>query len=582
MSTSPASAGTLRVLTSRASGPRAVFARLAGGSRRASPRVVRDARTSSRRVVRAAADAGADRPTASARLAAGLPSAPPSTSYTVDAPPPSGRAARVRARRRASDDRLVGPHGGSRVTPRDASLAVAAETVALAGGVDVLIARALHLARDDQTLEVALHLATDAALVAARDAREAAAALEACVVAHADHPGRDREDVVEDALRLDDALDRAALDDPLALESCEATEAETLEAAFQRASLTHAAAMDARDVAASALSGRLVEDRWAAAVAAVAATDWRRDKKKPRVRAKDRGCHQPKARQGWNKRAMRVARVRLCAGCERALPSDELIRVARLSAEEGADEEGAEEEGAEEGADEGAEPSSEGTNPSARKKKTRYRRGSRNGWAVVVDASSLGVGGARLATLVAPGGACDALTRAHPAAAAAAAALAADAAREREEHLDHEPRAGSNLVDDASESKREESSRRRSSKTPTRLQGRAAYVCRRGFCARRAMKTKGLGRGLKAFPGGDDPRAFADALARLCDAAEAMDGVDSSRWVLARERGTPSRWEAHPTVLDGDEGIEVASERAKKDAVWREEKRKDEEDDGGG
>ena len=365
--------------------------------------MVRDARTSSRRVVRAAADAGADRPTASARLAAGLPSAPPSTSYTVDAPPPSGRAARVRARRRARDDRLVGPHGGSRVTPRDASLAVAAETVALAGGVDVLIARALHLARDDQTLEVALHLATDAALVAARDAREAAAALEACVVAHADHPGRDREDVVEDALRLDDALDRAALDDPLALESCEATEAELLEAAFQRASLTHAAAMDARDVAASALSGRLVEDRWAAAVAAVAATDWRRDKKKPRVRAKDRRCHQPKARQGWNKRAMRVARVRLCAGCERALPSEELIRVARLSAEEGAEEEGAEEEGAEEGADEGAEPSSEGTNPSAGKKKTRHRRGSRNGWAVVVDASSLGVGGARLATLVAPG-----------------------------------------------------------------------------------------------------------------------------------------------------------------------------------
>ena len=64
-------------------------------------------------------------------------------------------------------------------------------------------------------------------------------------------------------------------------------------------------------------------------------------------------------------------------------------------------------------------------------------------------------------------------------------------------------------------------------------------------------------------------------------AAEAMDGVDSSRWRLARENGTPSRWEAHPTVLDGDEGIEVASERAKKDAVWREEKRKDEEDDGG-
>ena len=320
MSTSPASAGTLRVLTSRASGPRAVFARLAGGSRRASPSSGPSARTSSRRVVRAAADAGADRPTASARLAAGIPSAPPSTSYTVDAPPPSGRAARVRARRRARDDRLVGPHGGSRVTPRDASLAVAAETVALAGGVDVLIARALHLARDDQTLEVALHLATDAALVAARDAREAAAALEACVVAHAD-PRRDGEDVkkVEDALGLDDALDRAALDDPLALESCEATEAETLEAAFQRASLTHAAAMDARDAAprrSPAASSRTdgpppsppSPPRTGAGIRKTA-----RQGERPEVSP-------AQGEVGWNKRAMRVARVRLCAGCERALP----------------------------------------------------------------------------------------------------------------------------------------------------------------------------------------------------------------------------------------------------------------------
>ena len=338
MSTSPASAGTLRVLTSRASGPRAVFARLAGGSRRASPRVVLDARTSSRRVVRAAADAGADRPTASARLAAGLPSAPPSTSYTVDAPPPSGRAARVRARRRARDDRLVGPHGGSRVTPRDASLAVAAETVALAGGVDVLIARALHLARDDQTLEVALHLATDAALVAARDAREAAAALEACVVAHAD-PRRDGEDVVEDALRLDDALDRAALDDPLALESCEATEAETLEAAFQRASLTHAAAMDARDVAprrSPAASSRTDGPPPSPPSPPRTGAGIRKNRASGR---KTGGVTSPRrGRDGTN--APCASRACDCApGCERALPSEELIRVARLSAEEGAEEE---------------------------------------------------------------------------------------------------------------------------------------------------------------------------------------------------------------------------------------------------
>ena len=81
----------------------------------------------------------------------------------------------------------------------------------------------------------------------------------------------------------------------------------------------------------SKLSGRLIHDEWSASVAAFAAKDWRRDRKKPRVRPKDRRCNQPKARQGWNKRAMRETGVRVCVGCERMLPTTELIRVARMA-----------------------------------------------------------------------------------------------------------------------------------------------------------------------------------------------------------------------------------------------------------
>ena len=49
------------------------------------------------------------------------------------------------------------------------------------------------------------------------------------------------------------------------------------------------------------------------------------------MRPKDRRCNQPKARQGWNKRAMRETGVRVCVGCERMLPTTELIRVARMA-----------------------------------------------------------------------------------------------------------------------------------------------------------------------------------------------------------------------------------------------------------
>jgi hypothetical protein len=78
-----------------------------------------------------------------------------------------------------------------------------------------------------------------------------------------------------------------------------------------------------------------VEDEWLATIAAYASIDWYHDRKKPRVRPKDRKCNQPKARQGWNKKAMCEVRVRMCVGCDRMLPAHALIRIARLRKDAG-------------------------------------------------------------------------------------------------------------------------------------------------------------------------------------------------------------------------------------------------------
>ena len=90
-----------------------------------------------------------------------------------------------------------------------------------------------------------------------------------------------------------------------------------------------AATATTEDIA-SSLRARLVEDEWRARVAAHAATDWMPCKAKPRRRPNDRECYAPKARQGWNRVAMREERVRTCVGCDRMLPTREMIRVARL------------------------------------------------------------------------------------------------------------------------------------------------------------------------------------------------------------------------------------------------------------
>ena len=56
----------------------------------------------------------------------------------------------------------------------------------------------------------------------------------------------------------------------------------------------------------------------------------RRDKAKPKVRARDRACNQPKARQGLRKSDARDIHARSCVACERLAAQDEFFRIIRV------------------------------------------------------------------------------------------------------------------------------------------------------------------------------------------------------------------------------------------------------------
>jgi predicted RNA-binding protein YlxR (DUF448 family) len=312
------------------------------------------------------------------------------------------------------------------------------------------------------------------------------------------------------------------------------------------------------------LSRRLIEDEWLALIASVAATDFRRDRKKPRVRARDRRCNQPKARQGWTKKAMRAARVRVCAGCDRMLPSAELIRVVRVARANTEFEEGDVERG-------NLADAAKDKQKQTTKKKKKKKSASNAAHVVALDVSSFlpGAGAEALAASVALGGPFAAATRDCPDAARAAVALASRGASFLETETETETHtAGDGASLAAERAERELGSPRE--KRFSRLAGRAAYVCRRGHCARSVAKAKAFKRHLKVSPGGadaSDARRFYEDLIGVCELAETLDGVDSSRWAFTREPGTPSRWEAHPVAVDRDTGEEVASERAKRLAV---------------
>lgn len=483
------------------------------------------------------------RPTRGIRVGGGLTAA-----ASRDAAPPSRtRRERRDAHRDARHAKLAGPDGGSRVSRAAATLGLSRETVRLAGGVHRVVERAVELAsgRDETGLEVALGLATDATRVATENARNAARVLEersACVAEEAG--GSSRGGTCEDAPEGGDQLPSF----------------ENLENAFQDASLAASNANDVFDDISVRLSKRLIYDEWCSIIASVAATDFKRDRKKPRVRARDRRCNQPKPRQGWTKITMRAARVRVCAGCDRMLPAAELIRVVRVK--------NAEEQKKDDGDETNLSPTTlsssyRETENGSRKKKSQTTH------VVAVDVSSfLGSEGAStLAASVAPGGAFAAATEDHPDASRAAAALAKTRRRDGEETANANATANEN--ENASREAFSKASPRKL-RLPRRLPGRATYVCRRGVCARRVVKAKTLKRHLRVSPGGADrnrTQKFHDALVGVCDLAERLEQVDSAGWAFEREPGTPSRWEAHPVVFDVNDGREVASERAKRLAV---------------
>ena len=464
------------------------------------------------------ADDSATRPTAVARLTASL-GASTSTRRDVHVDRRADTKAARRERRDAKHARELGAHLGSANSPSSVDAAMSREMAAMAGGVDALARRARDLAlADERNLEVALRLASAAADVAAEELRDAS------LEAETDLDWPESSSSSADFLDAGSGSFHGSFDDA----SRTAAAARGILTRRERAQLCAQSVVDLS----SKLSRRLIHDEWSASVAAFAAKDWRRDRKKPRVRPKDRRCNQPKARQGWNKRAMRETGVRVCVGCERMLPTTELIRVARMAdADDDVDADGHTIDTVEKDGEEGD------VDVDTEKKKKKDGSSKRK-WSVAIDPGSVAGSDALLRMLVDDG----------VAAAAAKHPNAAAAARRFSKYPDSR--------DDVRSVRSKSKSRRR----PTNaLQGRAVYVCRRGACARAAFhpKTRRAHRALRVT-GAFDP-SFAAAAVDVCVAAEVEDGVDSSRWVLdgTSAGGVPGRAAAHPRYLDERTGEEA-------------------------
>ena len=503
---------------------RALAARIARESLRARPIPSRvasvgvdaRARAGARRTIagearEAEADDSAARPTAVARLTASL-GASTSTRRDVHVDRRADTRAARRERRDAKHARELGAHLGSANSPSSVDAAMSREMAAMAGGVDALARRARDLAlADERNLEVAIRLASAAADVAAEELRDASFEAETDLdwpESASSPPGQQHAGAGSFYGSLDDAL---------------------MLTRRERAQLCAESVADLS----SKLSKRLLHDEWSATVAAFAAKDWRRDRKKPRVRPKDRRCNQPKARQGWNKRAMRETGVRVCVGCERMLPTTELIRVARMADPVHSGD-----------ADGNAIDVDTEEEEKKKKKKKKEKETKKNGssskckWSVAIDPGSVAGSDALLRMLVDDGVAAAAAK--HPNAAAAA------------RRLSKSP--------DSRDDVRSVRSKSKSRRRPTNaLQGRAVYVCRRGACARAAFhpKTRRAHRALRVTGAFD--LSFAAAAVDVCVAAEVEDGVDSSRWVLdgTSAGGVPGRAAAHPRYLDERTGEEA-------------------------
>ena len=475
----------------------------------------------------------ADRaPTAAARLAASLGAS--TSTHRSDIARANTKAAR-KERRDAKHARDVGPHHGSANSPDQVDASLSREMAAMAGGIDALAQRARDIAlADERNLEVALHLASAAAAAADEELQLASVAAE---TGNLDWP--------------EDASTDTGAGSFFIVDGASTKEDDIVASHRERAQLCARSA----NTIASNLSERLLIDEWSATIAHFAASDWLVDRKKPRVRPKDRRCNQPKARQGWNKRAMRETRVRVCAGCDRMLPTTELIRVARLQRSDDKAEAASKQSPCEPGEQQKQQNEKEKEKEKDKKKKNR--------WTIALDAGSV-ADSVELLQSLAAGGSSSLAVDSHPSARAAADGLLRKAtARARASTGD----------DDAARMKRKSNA----------LQGRAAYVCRRGVCARAVThpKTRRLHRILGA--GGTYNDAFVEAFVDVCVAAEREDGVDSTHWRIEGHNARPGlaqRLAGHPRYLDSRTG-ETADGSDMSGLVWAAE-RSDFGTEGGG
>jgi hypothetical protein len=235
------------------------------------------------------------------------------------------------------------------------------------------------------------------------------------------------------------------------------------------------------------------------------------------------------------------------------LPTTELIRVARLKR-----------------SDDAAEASSkqspcdgEQHKQHNKKEKEKEKEKKKNRWTIALDAGSV-ADSVELLQSLAAGGSSSLAVDSHPSARAAADGLLRKATtRARASAGD----------DDTARMKRKSNA----------LQGRAAYVCRRGVCARAVThpKTRRLHRILGA--GGAFNDAFVEAFVDVCVAAERMDGVDSTHWRIEGHNARPGlaqRLAGHPRYLDSRTG-ETADGSDMSGLVWAAE-RSDFGTEGGG
>ena len=473
----------------------------------------------------------ADRaPTAAARLAASLGAS--TSTHRSDLSRANTKATR-KERRDAKHARDVGPHHGSANSPDQVDASLSREMATMAGGIDALAQRARDIAlADERNLEVALHLASAASAAADEELQLASVAAE---TGNLDWPEGASTDTGAGSFFI--------------VDGASTKEDDIVASHRERAQLCARSA----NTIASNLSRRLLIDEWSATIASFAASDWLVDRKKPRVRPKDRRCNQPKARQGWNKRAMRETRVRVCAGCDRMLPTTELIRVARLQRSDEEDK----------AASKQSPCDGEQHKQQNKKEKEKENDKNKNRWTIALDAGSV-ADSVELLQSLAAGGSSSLAVDSHPSARAAADGLLRKATA----------RAAASAGDSDNAHKRRKSNA---------LQGRAAYVCRRGVCARAVTqpKTRRLHRILGA--GGAFNDAFVEAFVDVCVAAERMDGVDSTHWRIEGHNARPGlaqRLAGHPRYLDSRTG-ETADGSDMSGLVWAAE-RSDFGTEGGG